>query len=82
MIKDLKVVLKNTKPDILTFSGLGELPLAKNIDLAIEKIRNISNIPIAILTNSSIIDNKDVIKSLNKIDIVVAKLDATHEKLF
>lgn len=80
--KDVIEALKITNPDVITLSGTGEPTLAKNIDLAIKTIRRITNIPIAILTNSTLLGNEDVKKALLDIDIVVAKLDAPNEKLF
>jgi wyosine [tRNA(Phe)-imidazoG37] synthetase (radical SAM superfamily) len=85
-IKDMKEelieALKKTSPDVITFSGTGEPTLAKNFELAIEAIRDITQIPIAILTNSTLMFEKDVRYALNKIDIVVAKLDAHNEDIF
>ena len=48
----------------------------------IKTLRKITNIPLAILTNSTLMNNKTVLESLFKLDIVVAKLDASNEKLF
>ena len=74
--------LKITTPDVITFSGTGEPTLAKNMDLAIKTIRKITNIPLAVLTNSSLMNRKDVRNTLSKLDIVVAKLDTSNEELF
>ena len=82
MKKEVSQVLQNITPDVITFSGIGEPTLAKNMDLAIETIKKITNIPLAILTNSTLMNREDVRKTLNKLDIVVAKLDAPNEKLF
>lgn len=78
----LKKALKKAKADVITISGTGEPTLAKNLGKIIDGIRKITNLPIAILTNSSLIYRKDVQKDINKLDIVVAKLDAPNEKLF
>jgi wyosine [tRNA(Phe)-imidazoG37] synthetase (radical SAM superfamily) len=82
MEKELARVLEKLFPDVITFSGLGEPTLAKNMDLAIETIKKITNIPLAVLTNSTLMKNKKVQKTLLGLDIVVAKLDASNEKLF
>jgi wyosine [tRNA(Phe)-imidazoG37] synthetase (radical SAM superfamily) len=74
--------LKTTTPDVITFSGTGEPTLAKNMELAIKKIREITNIPLAVLTNSSLMNLEDVRNTLRKLDIVVAKFDASNEELF
>lgn len=80
--KELILALKQTKPDVITLSGMGEPTLAKNIGEIIEYTRSITSIPLAILTNSSLFYDKEVQKSLCKLDIIVAKLDAPNEVLF
>jgi len=79
---ELNDALKKTKPDVITLSGTGEPTLAKNIDRAITKIRELSDLPIAILTNSTLLYKKEVRDALKKIDIIVAKLDAPNQDLF
>lgn len=79
--EELKNALKKTTPDVITLSGMGEPTLAKNMDETIETIRELTNLPIAILTNSTLMHNKDMQKSLNKLDIIVAKLDAPNQEL-
>jgi len=82
MRAELVTALQVITPDVITFSGTGEPTLAKNIDLAIQTIREISNAPLAVLTNSSLMNKKDVRSTLSKLDIVVAKLDAPNEEIF
>jgi wyosine [tRNA(Phe)-imidazoG37] synthetase (radical SAM superfamily) len=79
---ELIKALNATTPNVITFSGTGEPTLANNMDLAIKTIRNITNIPIAVLTNSTLMNIEDIRKILSKIDIVVAKLDASNERIF
>jgi wyosine [tRNA(Phe)-imidazoG37] synthetase (radical SAM superfamily) len=56
--KELSQVLQKITPDVVTFSGLGEPTLAKNMDLAIEAIKKITYISLAVLTNSSLLKIK------------------------
>jgi wyosine [tRNA(Phe)-imidazoG37] synthetase (radical SAM superfamily) len=79
---ELKQALSQTTPDVITLSGMGEPTLATNMDEVITAIRELTDLPIAILTNSSLMHEKRVQRSLNRLDIVVAKLDAANEKLF
>ncbi len=74
--------LTKTNPDVITLSGTGEPTLAKNMDEAIDKIKEISDLPIAILTNSTLLYKKEVRDSLKKIDIIVAKLDSGNKEIF
>ena len=80
--EELTDALVKTNPDVITLSGTGEPTLAKNIDEAINKIKEISDLPIAILTNSTLLHKKDVRESLKKIDIIVAKIDAANKEVF
>ena len=73
---------ENAEADVITFSGTGEPSLAENLEEMIAYIRAISKMPLAILTNSTLLNDIEVCKSMNKLDIVVAKLDASNESIF
>lgn len=68
--------------DVITFSGMGEPTLASNLEEAIKAVKRHSNLPVAILTNSSLLSEREVQRALMQLDIVVAKLDAPNEELF
>lgn len=73
----------NEAIDTVTFSGVGEPTLALNLGELVTIVREaISNHPIAILTNASLIWRQDVQRDLMLFDIVVAKVDAPTEGLF
>lgn len=80
--QQLKKALKITTPDVITFSGMGEPTLAKNMSDVIKIIRKLTNLPIAILTNSSLFYDITIQETLSKLDIIVAKLDAPNQVLF
>jgi wyosine [tRNA(Phe)-imidazoG37] synthetase (radical SAM superfamily) len=75
-------LLKPIEADYATFSGMGEPTLASNLGEAIELSRSILNLPIAVLTNSSLMFREDVRQRLAHADTVVAKLDVPNEELF
>ncbi len=68
--------------DYVTFSGMGEPTLASNLGQAIELAKSILPLPVAVLTNSSLMSREDVRHDLAKADVVVAKLDAHNQELF
>jgi len=68
--------------DVVTLSGTGEPELAKNLGDIIEVVRDVTKLPVAILTNSSLMYDRNVRKDLSKADIVAAKLDTPNENLF
>ena len=76
--KELTSALEKTKPDVITFSGMGEPTLANNMDEVIQLVRELSDFPIAILTNSSLFYDKEVQNNLKQLDIIVAKQDAPN----
>ena len=79
---ELKDALRKTTPDVITLSGTGEPTLAENIDGMIHIIRELSVLPVAILTNSSLFYDSSVRNSLCKLDIIVTKLDASNQEVF
>lgn len=79
----------NTHRDIncITFSGNGEPTLHPRFLGIVEQtieIRNKfnPNIPIAILTNSSTMENAEIRRVLERLDICIAKLDAGNTETF
>ena len=68
--------------DVATFSGSGEPTLNKRLGGMIDIVRDISGLPVVVLTNSSLMHDKEVRNDLAKADIVVAKLDAPNHRLF
>lgn len=66
----------------VTFSGLGEPTLASNLGEAIQQVKSTLKLPVAVLTNSSLIARDDVRSELALADVVVAKVDAPGEELF
>jgi len=80
--QELCTALEKTTSDVITLSGTGEPTLANNLDDVIQTIRRHSELPIAILTNSTLLNDKFVRESLSKIDIIIAKLDAPNQDVF
>jgi wyosine [tRNA(Phe)-imidazoG37] synthetase (radical SAM superfamily) len=69
------------KPDYLTFVANGEPTLDINLGIEIQMLKQFG-IPIAIITNASLIDKVDVRKDLMKADWVSVKIDAVNEKIW
>ena len=81
IIKELDL-LPPVQIDYITFSGRGEPTLAKNLGRMIKAVKKIRNEKIAVLTNSSLLNRKDVQEDLLPADFVVAKLDASSKEVF
>jgi len=74
--------VRGVPADYATFSGMGEPTLGSNLGEAIRLVRSILEVPVAVLTNSSLMSRQDVRQDLARADVVVAKLDAPNEALF
>jgi len=74
--------VKDITVDYVTFSGVGEPTLASNLGQAIEMVKSTLGVPVAVLTNSSLMPNEEIHGELARADVVVAKLDAPSEELF
>jgi wyosine [tRNA(Phe)-imidazoG37] synthetase (radical SAM superfamily) len=74
--------VKGIPADYATFSGMGEPTLASNLGEAIKLVKTALKLPVAVLTNSSLMTREDVCNELGFADVVVAKVDAPNEELF
>lgn len=72
----------SSRPDYITLSGSGEPTLFTPLDALIEAIRRITDIPIAVLTNGSLLGDPEVQRELAAADLVVPSLDAGNDVLF
>jgi wyosine [tRNA(Phe)-imidazoG37] synthetase (radical SAM superfamily) len=81
LVRELRAI-EGITADYATFSGVGEPTLASNLGEAIRLVKSALKLPVAVLTNSSLIPREDVRSELALADVVVAKLDAPNEELF
>ena len=72
----------DTRPDYITLSGSGEPTLFTPIDKLIEGIRALTDIPIAVLTNGSLLGSWEVQWELSLADLVIPSLDAGNDATF
>ncbi|MFW6271375.1 MAG: radical SAM protein, partial [Bacillota bacterium] len=78
-IRELKENEKSI--DYLTFVANGEPTLDNNLRKSIQKLKEF-NISIAIITNSSLLNIKNVRDDLKKADLVSIKCDAVDDKIW
>ena len=72
----------DSKPDYITLSGSGEPTLYSRLEELIFKIKEITDIPVAVLTNGSLLWLPEVRKALKSADLVVPSLDAGSSQIF
>ena len=82
VINELKDVLKKVRPDIITLAGSGEPTLHSEIDRIISSIKEITDIPIALLTNGSLLWRKEVRDRVFGVHIIMPTLSTVFEDTF
>ena len=77
-----ELLQKNPRVDFLTFSGSGEPTLNSDLGKMIRGLKKITSIPIAVITNGSLLYQKEVRQDLMEADVVLPSLDAVSGKIF
>ncbi|MEZ4527755.1 MAG: radical SAM protein [Desulfobacterales bacterium] len=73
----------NPDPDFVTFSGSGEPTLNSRIGDIVRFIKNRKpNVPTAVLTNGTLLYDKNVREAISGADVVLPSLDAADEETF
>lgn len=81
VLADLKPKLE-LKPDWITLSGSGEPTLYSRLDELIDGIHAMTKVPVAVLTNGSLLWQPDVRKQILHADLVIPSLDAGDPETF
>jgi len=80
---DIKITQrKDQKIDYITFSGSGEPTLNTKLGYMIERIKKITSIPVAVITNGTLLHDQDLQEELSKADLAIPSLDAPDEETF
>jgi wyosine [tRNA(Phe)-imidazoG37] synthetase (radical SAM superfamily) len=72
----------SSKPDYITLSGSGEPTLHARIQQLLDEIKSMTDIPVAVITNGSLLWLPEVQRALLEADLVVPSLDAGSEDIF
>lgn len=70
------------KIDYITFVGEGEPTLSKDLGFLIEETHKMTDLPIAVITNGSLLSSKTVRREMAKVDVIIPTFDAGNSKLF
>jgi len=79
--RHLEKLTDEDKPDYLTFVANGEPTLDQNLGESIERLKQF-NIPIAVITNASLLKYESVRKDLYQADWVSLKVDANNDTIW
>jgi wyosine [tRNA(Phe)-imidazoG37] synthetase (radical SAM superfamily) len=83
IIGELKDALgKGLETDYITIAGSGEPTLNSQLGDIVERIKDITDIPVAIVTNGTLLYRADVREDCAKADVVLPSLDAGDEQTF
>ncbi len=83
VMEDIKQRLaEGPRPDYVTISGSGEPTLHSGIKEVIFGIKSLTDIPVAVLTNGSLLHLPEVADALLEADLVAPSLDAGDEETF
>jgi len=83
VIEELKAfLLKRKNMDYITFSGSGEPTLNSKIGEMVNEVKKLTDTPVAVLTNSSLLNREEVRRELRKADVILPSLDVVSQSLF
>lgn len=83
VLEELKIRLKEgPEPAYISLAGSGEPTLNSGIGRLIRGIKSVTDIPVAVLTNGSLLGIPEVRESLMSADLALPSLDAGSEEFF
>ncbi len=83
LVEDVSAALaRGVQPNYITLGGSGEPTLHVYLDEIITRIRKLSDIPVALLTNGSMFYREGVRRDAALADVVLPSLDAPNAELF
>lgn len=81
VLSELEMKL-STSPDYITLSGSGEPTLFSRTRELIDRIKTMTDLPVAVLTNGSLLWQEEVQRDLLSADVVIPSLDAGNGTIF
>ncbi len=82
IIAQIRDAVHRSNPSYLTFSGEGEPTLNKDIGHLIRRLKAEFSIPVAVITNSTLMTDPQVRHDLYAADLLVPSLDAADQRTF
>ena len=77
-----EVLASETGVDYVTLSGSGEPTLSVDLGRVIRAVKGFTTVPVAVLTNGSLLWRQDVRDDLAEADLVIPSMDAATEAVF
>ncbi len=84
ILPEIEEILSKEKEriDYITFSGSGEPALNSRMKMMINSIKRLTSIPIAIITNGTLLFQPRTREGMMEADLVIPSLDAVSEEVF
>jgi wyosine [tRNA(Phe)-imidazoG37] synthetase (radical SAM superfamily) len=85
IVSEVRAALEAHHPgeiDWVTFVGSGEPTLHASLGWMVRQVKNMTSIPVAVITNGSLLSQQPVREELQAADAVLPTLDAGNEKLY
>jgi wyosine [tRNA(Phe)-imidazoG37] synthetase (radical SAM superfamily) len=85
ILVEVETALASHQPgeiDWVTFVGSGEPTLHSNIGWLIHEVKSLTDLPVAVITNGSLLYLQDVRRDLASVDVVMPTLDAGTAELY
>lgn len=82
VIGEIEEHLTRTSPDVITLAGSGEPTLYSDIDRVIASIKEITDIPVALLTNGSLLWKDEVRERVQGAHIIMPTLTSAYDQTF
>ncbi|MBN2601843.1 MAG: radical SAM protein [Candidatus Marinimicrobia bacterium] len=82
ILRDIEAVVKSESADVITFAGDGEPTLCDDLGWLVRKSKAEFSLPVAVITNGSLLWSEDVQSDLLAADIILPTLDAGTHDLF
>ena len=83
VLRELEEFFKDGEDiDFVTFSGSGEPTLNSKLGELIEATKGLTDVPVAVITNSSLLSDGGVLHDLRGADVILPSLDAATQETF
>jgi wyosine [tRNA(Phe)-imidazoG37] synthetase (radical SAM superfamily) len=79
ILEETQELLDKERINVIEIRGTGEPFLAKNLQSIVRTIRTVTDRPIGVITNASMLCRPDVMNELDDLDIAIVKLDAVDQ---
>ena len=82
LFSEISIALRESDPEVLTFSGSGEPTLNHDLGEMIRRLKGMTEKKIAVLTNGSLLYKEEIREAVRAADILMPTLSTVYEKTF